>query len=123
MYAAINNRPRYLQVAHWLLAQQQWMTARQVAEVFDVSPKLICDDFAMLRQRKDMFMLDERVQKCRNGHERLIRVVDIHSYKLDGRRYPQPVRCELAISGGMSCGITWRDLVSQPWRRLAHMVL
>lgn len=117
MHTAINNQPRYLQVAHWLLVQQQWMTARQVALIFRVSPKMICDDFLMLRQRKDLFTLNEREQKCRNGYERLIKVIDIHPYILDGRRYPrsQSAPFELTISSG----ITWRDLTSQHWHRLA----
>lgn len=113
-----HNQPRYLHVAHWLLAQQRWMTARQVAVVFDVTPKLMCDDFAVLRQRKDLFTLEERAQKCRNGYERLIKVVGIHPYRLDGRRRPHPAPFEPTRSVGMACRITWHDLVSQPWHRL-----
>lgn len=120
MHITNSNQPRYLQVAHWLLAQQQWMTARQVAVVFDVSPKQMCDDFAVLRQRTDLFTLDETSQKCRNGCERLIKVISIHPYSLDGRRYPRPVHCKSTLSNAITSNITWGDLVSRPWHRLAN---
>lgn len=119
MHTVTNNQPRYLHVAHWLLAQKRWMTARQVAVIFDVTPKLMCGDFAVLRQRKDLFTLEERAQKCRNGYERLIRVIDIHPYRLDERQCSHPTQLEPTRSNDMTCYITWHDLVSKPWHRLA----
>lgn len=113
-----NDLPRYLQIAHWLMAQQQWMSARQVALVFNISSKLACDDFAVLRLRKDLFTLSETSQKCSNGYERLIKVTGIHAYTLDGRRCPHPKQDEPTSPRSMP-GITWRELVARPWHRLA----
>lgn len=110
----MNEPPRYLQIAHWLLERQQWMTARQVALAFDVPHKWVCDDFAVLRQRRDLFEIDESTQKCRNGHEGLVKVVAIQPYTLDGRRNPQAIHFEPTTSNS----ITWRDLVSRPWCQL-----
>lgn len=111
----INDMPRYLQIAHWLLEQQQWMSARQVSLIFGVPLKRICDDFSVLRQRRDLFKLDEKERKCRNGYECLMKVIDINAYTLDRRLHPQVSHFEPITSKN---NITWRDLVSRPWCQL-----
>lgn len=109
--------PRYLRVAHWLYAQPQWMSSRDVADKFGVSPKAISDDFAMLRRRSDIIEIQEQKARCKGGHQYLLRVVQIHPYVLDERRCPRRRDCTLVP---IDTAITWRDLLSLPWEALAH---
>lgn len=115
MNDSLSEMPRYLQIAHWLLEQQQWMSARQVSLIFDVPLKRVCDDFSVLRQRRDLFELDERERRCRNGYECLMKVVGINSYTLDRRLHPQVSQFEPIAP---KSNIAWRNLVSRPWHKL-----
>lgn len=109
--------PRYLRVAHWLCEQRGWMSSREVAGVFGVSPKSICDDFASIRSRPDLFEINERKAKCRGGEHYLIQVTTVHPYVLDSRRSPHRKGHQRPTTLRDS-PITWRDLLTCSWHRL-----
>lgn len=113
--------PRYLQVAHWLLEHQRWMTARDMAAVFNISPKHMCDVFANIRQRYDLFDIIERKKRCQNGYENELKVIHINPYRLDGRLYPHVIRTAPSALNHAAhrklSGITWQDLTSRPWHQ------
>lgn len=103
--------PRYLQVAHWLLEHQCWMSARQMAVIFNVSHKLMCDDFAMIRQRSELFVFDEKTFTFGHVHARAMRITHIHPYVVDGRSHPKTSH-EVVMAPRKK--ITWKDILTRP---------
>ncbi|HDZ8897877.1 TPA: hypothetical protein RUX41_004257 [Aeromonas dhakensis] len=132
--------PRYLRVAHWLLEQQRIVSSREVAAAFNVTPKMMSDDFAKLRKRMDLINFREQKVPCEKhgGWQYALHVFHIHPYHLDERKYPtrQTWDCGNCIDirntleGGLSSSaykfdnrvvLTWRDLLSKNWAQLrAH---
>ncbi|WP_429235976.1 hypothetical protein [Aeromonas salmonicida] len=108
--------PRYLRVAHWLCEHKKWMTSREVAIEFGISPKAVSDDFSMIRKRFDLVKFNEKKVICKTGGwQYLMQVIHIHTYVLDERLYPRK-KDESLIS--INPTVTWRKLLSCSWSQL-----
>lgn len=110
--------PRYLQVAHWLHAEQRPIGSREAADAFNMPVKAISDDFAKIRGRPDLIEVHEQKVRRNGVQQYLLHVLTIYPYALDGRQYP--FRQESA-SHAPDTALTWYDLLSRPWHHLALM--
>lgn len=112
-------KPRYLRVAHWLYEHQRFMSARELAPLFNVEAKRITDDFARMRKYQHILKIEELKVPIKGGYQYRVRVLQIASYRMDGRNFP--VLNDHYINQGedqLSRVITWADLRSSRWRDL-----
>lgn len=108
--------PRYLRVAHWLYEHQRFMSARELAPLFNVEAKRITDDFARMRKYQHIFKIEEQKIPIKVGYQYRVKVLQIASYRMDGRNFP--VLNDHYINQyeeRPSRVITWADLRSSRW--------
>jgi hypothetical protein len=108
--------PRYLQVAHWMLAQQKPLRSREVALALDLPPKLISSDFSIMRQRQDIIVFIEQQVRIRGVLQAAIKIIEIHPYILDARR--RPFRRQVGQTKNHPTGYSWKKLLSSRWDEL-----
>lgn len=103
--------PRYLHIAHWIYEQQQFFSSEDISQQFNVPVRRVSDDFALMRRRADIITLEE-TREWRNGTwRRLIKVMMIHTYKLDARKCPRRIGAE-GYDKSTYIANTWRMLLS-----------
>ncbi len=107
--------PRYLQVAHWLYDQQRAISAREAANVFDVSSWSIERDFAKIRALNGIVVFNEQQVPSKGGQQYLLRILRIFPYWLDEHQQPHQQHV-----GGWDPDVplTWHDLLCRPWYQL-----
>lgn len=110
--------PRYLRVAHWLHEQQRPISSREVADVFNASPKAISDDFAKIRRRSDIMDVHEQKVRDKGVQQYLLHVLNIYPYMLDERQCPHRKEGECE---GLGPTLTWHDLVCRQWSQLVQV--
>ncbi|HDO1319335.1 TPA: hypothetical protein P2R03_000770 [Aeromonas veronii] len=111
--------PRYLRVAQWLYEQQAFMSARELAPLFNVEAKRITDDFARIRKHHHIFKTEEQKIPILGGYKYRVRVLYIAPYRMDGRNFPILLKQYASQGDGRpSRMITWADLLSSRWRDL-----
>ncbi|MCX7127735.1 hypothetical protein [Aeromonas sp.] len=115
--------PRYLRVAQWLYEQQAFMSARELAPLFNVEAKRITDDFARIRKHHHIFKTEEQRIPIQGGYKYRVRVLYIAPYRMDGRNFPILLK-HYAEQGAIrpSQMITWADLLSSRWRDLGGRI-
>lgn len=103
--------PRYLRIAHWIYEQQQFFSSEDISQQFNIPVRRVSDDFALMRRRTDIITLEE-AREWRNGTwRRLIKVMMIHTYKLDARKCPRRIGGE-GYDKSTYIANMWRMLLS-----------
>lgn len=109
--------PRYLRIAEWLLNQDQFMTSRDISKNFNISVKVVCADFILIRKRPDIIEAEWRRYE-RGGYGKIqyrMRVLRVHPYWLDARNCPrrrQDDGLPMLVSNLMPL---WQMLVTTHW--------
>ena len=69
--------PRYLRVAQWLYEHQGFMSASELAPLFNVEAKRITDDFARIRMYHHIIKTEEQKTPIPGGYKYRVRVLYI----------------------------------------------
>ena len=108
---SVQAMPRYLRVAQWLYEHQGFMSARELAPLFNVAAKRITDDFARIRKHHHIFKIEEQKVAIQGGYKYRVRVLQIAPYRMDGRKFPVLLNRVLKpVEAPPSPIITWADL-------------
>lgn len=109
--------PRYMRVAHWLEREQRPVSAKEAAEVFQISPWAMGEEFTRIKRLHLIVVVEESKVRRHGGIVALLRVRYIYPYDLDAQN--KPFRCSAGYNSH-EAPLTWRDLLMRPWPKLVE---